>query len=111
VGAQLKAIIGRPTAQQLLFRKVEKSLDLKDFKITRLRQKIEALEVEVERLKLIKRKKVVLDPNIRFATIADIWKAQRDTGREIKEDSEASKGSKSDSKPEDCIIVGVGSRK
>ena len=65
----------------------------------------------MERLKLTKRKKVVLDPNIRFATIADIRKAQRDAGREIKEDSEASEGSKSDSKPEDCIIVGVGSRK
>jgi len=65
----------------------------------------------VERLKLTKRKKVVLDPNIRFATIADIRKAQRDAGREIKEDSEALEGSKSDSKPEDCIVVGVGSRK
>ena len=65
----------------------------------------------MERLKLMKRKKVVLDLNVRFATIADIWKAQRDAGREIKEDSEASEGLKSDSKPEDCIIVGVGSRK
>jgi len=94
-----------------LFRKVEKSLDLKDFEITTLRQKIEALEVEVEQLKPTKRKKVVLDPNIRFATITDIRKAQRDAGREIKEDSEASEGLKSDSKPEDCIFVGVGSRK
>jgi len=111
VGAQLKATVGRPTAQRLLFRKVEKSLDLKDFEITRLRQKIEALEAEVERLKPTKRKKVVLDPNVRFATIADIRKAQRDAGREIKEDSEASEGSKSDSEPEDCIVVGVGSRK
>jgi len=65
----------------------------------------------VERLKLTKRKKVVLDPNIRFATIADIRKAQRDAGREIKEDSKASEGSKSDSEPEDCIVIGVSSRK
>jgi len=65
----------------------------------------------VERLKPTKRKKVVLDPNIRFVTITDIWKAQRDAGREIKEDSEALKGLKSDSEPEDCIFVGVGSRK
>ena len=50
-----------------------------------------------------------MDPNIHFATIADIRKAQRDAGREIKEDLEALEGSKSDSKPEDCIIVGVGS--
>ena len=94
-----------------MFRKVEKSLDLKDFEITTLRQKIEALEAEVERLKPTKRKKVVLDPNVRFATIADIRKAQRDAGREIEEDSEASEGLKSDSEPEDCIFVGVGSRK
>jgi len=65
----------------------------------------------VERLKLMKRKKVVLDPNIRFAIIADIRKAQRDAGWEIEEDSEASEGLKSDSEPEDCIFVGVGSRK
>jgi len=65
----------------------------------------------VERLKLMKGKKVVLDLNIRFAIIADIRKAQRDAGWEIKEDLEASEGSKSDSEPEDCIIVGVGSRK
>ena len=50
-------------------------LNLKDFEIIKLRQKIEALEVEVERLKLTKRKKVVLDSNIRFATIANIRKA------------------------------------
>ena len=65
----------------------------------------------MERLKLTKRKKVVLDPNIRFTTITDIRKAQRDAGREIKEDSEASEGSKSDSEPEDCIVMGVSSRK
>ena len=65
----------------------------------------------MERLKLMKRKKVVLDPNIRFTTIADIWKAQRDVGWEIKEDLEASEGLKSDSEPEDCIVVGVSSRK
>jgi len=63
----------------------------------------------VERLKLTKRKKVVLDPNVRFVTIVDIWKAQRDAGREIEEDLEASEGLKSDSEPEDCIFVGVGS--
>ena len=57
----------------------------------------------------MKRKKVVLDPNIYFAIIADIRKAQRDAGREIKEDLEALEGLKSDSEPEDCIIVGVGS--
>jgi len=65
----------------------------------------------VERLKPMKRKKVVLDPNVRFATIADIRKAQRDAGREIKEDLKASEGSKSDSEPEDYIVIGVGSRK
>jgi hypothetical protein len=65
----------------------------------------------VERLKRTKRKKVVLDLNIYFATIADIRKVQRDAGREIKEDSEALEGLKSDSEPEDCIFVGVGSRK
>ena len=65
----------------------------------------------MEQLKLTKRKKVILDPNIRFAIIANIRKAQRDAGREIKEDSEASEGSKSDSEPKDCIIMGVGSRK
>ena len=37
--------------------------------------------------------------------------AQRDAGREIKEDLEASEGLKSDSESEDCIIVGGGSRK
>ena len=105
----MKVIVGRPTAQWFLFRKVEKLLDFKDFEIIRLRQKIEVLEVEVEWLKLMKRKKVVLDLNVRFATIADIWKVQRDAGREIKEDSEALEGSKSDSEPEDCIVVGVGS--
>ena len=65
----------------------------------------------MEWLKPTKRKKVVLDPNVRFATIADIRKAQRDAGREIEEDLEALEGLKSDSEPEDCIFVGVGSRK
>jgi len=62
-------------------------------------------------MKPTKRKKVVLDPNICFTTIANIRKAQKDAGREIKEDSKALEGLKLGSKPEDCIFIGVGSRK
>ena len=65
----------------------------------------------MERLKRTKRKKVVLDPNVRFATLADIRKAQRDAGQEIEENLEALEGSKSDPEPGDCIFVGGGSRK
>jgi hypothetical protein len=64
-----------------LFRKVEKAFDQKDSKLARLRQENEALKIQLEVARPSRRKKVVTDPNVQFATIEQIHQAQIDAGR------------------------------
>lgn len=69
------------STRRLLFRKVEKAFDQKDFELARLRQENEALKVQLELARPSKRKKVVVDANELFASIEQIHQAQIEAGR------------------------------
>jgi hypothetical protein len=69
------------SARRLLFRKVEKAFDQKDSQLARLQQENEALKTQLEVARPSRRKKVVTDPNVQFATIEQIHQAQIDAGR------------------------------
>lgn len=89
---------------RVLFRKVAKGLDEKDFVIAQHELRIKQLEVRVQQLEPRKRRKVKTSPNSRFAGIEAIKKAQVEAGdHQIEaEDSETSEDSDSII---DCIIV------
>ena len=53
-----------------------------------LQLKLEAAEAQLERLRPKKKRKVKLDPNVKFATIVDIIKAKFEAG-ELVETSDA----------------------
>jgi hypothetical protein len=60
---------------RVLFRKIAKGLDDKDFIITKQERKIQALEARVVQLEPRKRRKVRTSPNSKFANIEKIYKA------------------------------------
>jgi len=59
----------------VLFRKIAKGLDDKDFIIAKQERKIQALEARVVQLEPRKRRKVRTSPNSKFADIEKIYKA------------------------------------
>ena len=61
---------------RMLFRKVAKGLDEKDFVIAQYELRIKQLEAKVQQLQPRKRRKVQTSPNSKFAGIEDIYKAQ-----------------------------------
>ena len=65
-----------PATTRVLFRKVAKGLDSKDFVIAQHELRIKQLEARVLQLEPRKRRKVVTSPNSRFADIEAIYKAQ-----------------------------------
>ena len=64
----------------MLFRKIAKGLDDKDFIIAKQERKIQALEARVVQLEPRKRRKVRTSPNSKFANIEKIYKAQMEAG-------------------------------
>lgn len=98
---------GSPT-QRLLFRKVEKAWDEKDFELALLKQKVEALEAQVEALKPSRRRRVRPDPNELFVGIEQIHRAQIEASRIEEGSNEESNGESSESEAS-CIVVAVGS--
>lgn len=76
--------------QRLLFRKIQKSFDEKDYQIAVAQQKIEALESQVEAGRARKRRRVQTDPNSKFADIESIRRAQIDAGDFINNINETS---------------------
>jgi len=93
-----------PSTCRVLFRKITKSLDNKDFTITSHQLRIQQLEARVEQLAPRKRRKVQTSPNSRFATIRAIQEAQIQAGdrQVILNESELSEDSISIG---DCIEV------
>lgn len=65
----------------MLFRKVIKGIDQKDFIIAQQKRKIKQLKSKVMQLQPRKRRKVKTFPNSRFATIDDIIRAQKVVGK------------------------------
>jgi len=68
--------IADPATAKVLFRKVAKGLNDKDFVIAQHKRRIKQLEARVLQLEPRKRRKVVTSPNSRFADIKAIYKAQ-----------------------------------
>jgi hypothetical protein len=64
------------TTARVLFRKVAKGLDEKDFLIAQHERRIQQLEARVQQLEPRKRRKVRTSPNSKFASIEDIYRAQ-----------------------------------
>ena len=64
------------STRRVLFRKIAKGFDEKDFVITNYELRIKQLEARVEQLEPRKRRKVKTSPNSRFANIEAIKKAQ-----------------------------------
>ena len=64
----------------MLFKKIAKGLNDKDFIIAKQERKIQALEARVVQLKPRKRRKVRTSPNSKFANIKKIYKAQIEAG-------------------------------
>lgn len=91
-------------ASRNLFRKVTKGFDEKDLLLAKALKIVEALEAKVASIQPQKRRKVVLSPNSKFATIDDIMRTQNsvlETENSVIEESEA----ENISVVEDCIVV------
>lgn len=85
-----------PTSR-ILFRKIAKGINEKDFVIAEQELRIQQLEAKVQQLEPRKRRKVKLSPNSKFAGIEAIIRAQIEAGdREIEvEESDTAEDSDS----------------
>ncbi|KAL0937068.1 transposase [Colletotrichum truncatum] len=90
--------------QRLLFRKVQKGFDEKDYQLATAEKKIAMLEAEVEAGMVRKRRKVQMSPNSKFANIEAIHKAQIEAG-EIEDSSDESSEPELPIKTGDSITV------
>nr|XP_036576889.1 transposase [Colletotrichum truncatum]KAF6783710.1 transposase [Colletotrichum truncatum] len=90
--------------QRLLFRKVQKGFDEKDYQLATAEKKIAMLEAEVEAGMVRKRRKVQMSPNSKFANIEAIHKAQIEAS-EIKDSSDESSEPELPIKTGDSITV------
>jgi 4-hydroxybenzoate polyprenyltransferase len=93
------------STQRLLFRKVQKGFQEKDYQLATLQRRVEALEQQVESIRPRKKKKVQISPNSKFADIEAIHRAQVDAGDKSDSIAESS-DTDSPSEAEDCIVVG-----
>jgi hypothetical protein len=89
---------------RVLFRKVAKSLDNKDYVIAEQELRIKQLEARLEQLGPRKRRKVRTSPNSKFAEIDTIKQAQIEAG-DRQADAEDSDSSENSDSTMDCIIV------
>ena len=65
-----------PSTIRILFRKIAKGLDNKNFILAQYKLQIEQLKARIEQLALRKRRKVQTSPNSKFMEIKAIIKAQ-----------------------------------
>jgi len=79
-------------------------MDDQAFELATCKRKLQALEQEVDRLRLTKKRKVEEDPNTLFTSIRTVGDAQRLVGRRPVGDSDSEEEDDS-SDAEDCIEV------
>ena len=91
-------------SQRLLFRKIQKSFDEKDFQLAMAQQKIQALESQLEVIRPRKRKKVETSPNSKFANIEAIYRV-RDECAEISDIDNGNEETEVSTDEESCIVV------
>jgi len=101
----MTARFSHPSTRRLLFRKLEKVFDEKDYQLAQLRQENEALKARLEGTTTGRRKRVVPDPNQRFVNIEQIRRAQIAAGRVENPVAEESRPESPD-EAGDCIVVG-----
>ncbi|OAQ57469.2 transposase [Pochonia chlamydosporia 170] len=65
-----------PTARQL-FRKIRKGIDDKNMQLVEAEQKIQSLQRQIDHQKPRKKRKVIHDPNRKFANIKDVEKTRQ----------------------------------
>lgn len=84
VRRQVRQITGLRTVDdatsRVLFRKISKSIDQKDFVIAQQEMKIKQLESRLVQLQPRKRRKVEGSPNSKFVSIEDIMRTQMEVG-------------------------------
>ena len=83
--------------QCLLFRKVIKGIDEKEYELGKANMKIKELEERLEHLRPKKKRKVQISPNSKFATIRAIREAQIAAGERQIESDESESGGESES--------------
>jgi hypothetical protein len=64
-----------PSTQRLLFRKIVKGFEDQEATLANHSFRIQSLEVQLEKARPRKRRKVRTSPNSKFADISDIWRA------------------------------------
>jgi hypothetical protein len=97
------------STNKLLFRKITKAFDEKDYLLATAKRQVQALERELESLKPRKRMKVRTSPNSKFVNIKAIQQAQEEANRgEIEEDE--AEGSDVSSIEGSCIEVQIRSQ-
>jgi len=112
---ELRGMVARYTrrkqsspTQRLFFRKILKSWDQKDVDLTMSSQKAQELERQIEASRVVRRKKVQLDPNELFADIEAIRRTQIEAGV-VPEDSDGSEESETPSETGSTIVVAAAS--
>ena len=98
------ALIKAVPSDRLFLRKVGKAMDDQAFELATCKRKLQALEQEVDRLRLTKKRKVKEDPNTLFTSIRTVGDAQRLVGRRPVGDSDSEEEDDS-SDAEDYIEV------
>jgi 4-hydroxybenzoate polyprenyltransferase len=93
------------TTQRILFRKVSKAYDEKDWQLGNALRENQKLKSQLEATRPTKRRKVETSPNSRFVTIRAIRRAQIEAGA-IEAESADEEGSENTIEEEDCIVVG-----
>ncbi|EAQ86387.1 hypothetical protein CHGG_07640 [Chaetomium globosum CBS 148.51] len=88
VSPELCEIFRTDNTVKISFDKIAKLADETTMEVLNLQLKLEAVEAQLERVKPEKKRKVKLDPNVKFATIVDIIKAKFEAG-ELVETSDA----------------------
>jgi len=81
----------------LLFRKIVKSIDKKDYELGKANMRIKELEERLEQLRPKKKRKVQTSPNSKFATTRAIKEAQIAARERQIEAVESESGGESDS--------------
>ena len=88
VSPELREIFRTDNTVKISFDKIAKLVDEKTMEVLNLQLKLEAAEAQLVRVRPKKKRKVKLDPNVKFATIVDIIKAKFEAG-ELVETSDA----------------------
>ncbi|KZL80908.1 transposase [Colletotrichum incanum] len=99
---------GSSSTQRLLFRKVQKAFNEKDYQLGAAQLKISIIESQIDNIRKRKRYPVKTDPNVKFAKIKDIRQAQINASEVNDSTAEVCDSDSSSESKSSCIIVAGG---